>query len=191
MAITWSYRFAPKAVYPSGVQDLDGVIAWIQANKAVHKGNARQIVVAGNSAGAMHTGDWVFSDADHSDSGVIGAILISPPTVNLTAAPLDPQRDALYYGSDASALAAESIINRLGNSKLPLLVAYGEQDIPPVQDSVRQLVDGLYKRDGHMPMVIAAPGHTHISIVEHIGTDDKVFGEELAGFVRLLALRAN
>ncbi|MCO6188441.1 hypothetical protein [Rhizobium sp. L1K21] len=83
-----------------------------------------------------------------------------------------------------------SIIARLDKSNLPLLIAYGEFDIPPVQDSVRQLVDALYARDGHLPLVEAVPGHTHISIVEHIGTVDEAFGENLAGFVELLALRA-
>ncbi|HWU61004.1 MAG TPA: alpha/beta hydrolase [Ensifer sp.] len=190
VAVCWSYRFAPKAVYPSGVEDLNHVIDWIQKNPDLHKGDANHIVIAGNSAGAMHVLDWTLSGQDHAKSGVLGAIVISPPTVNLTQAPLDPQRDALYYGADPKALSERSIINRLDKSTLPMLIAYGEFDLAQVQDSVRQLANGLYKRDGHMPLLEAVPGHTHISIVEHFGTDDTAFGDDLVGYVHLLSLRA-
>ncbi|MCA0870672.1 carboxylesterase family protein [Seohaeicola saemankumensis] len=188
VTVTLNYRFAPDAQWPSGAQDVRRALDWIAANIAALGGDPARIVLAGNSAGAMHVADYTFrEDLQAGDDGVIGAILISPPTVDLTARPVDPKRDALYYGTDGDR-AAQSVINALDGRRIPLLIAYAELEPEVISDQTRRLIEAVARRDGRLPLVASAPGHNHISIVEHIGTADQTLAPDMLAFVRLQAL---
>lgn len=190
VTVTLNYRFAPDAQWPSGARDIAQALDWIADNIAPLGGDPARIVLAGNSAGAMHVADYTFrEELQVRDDGVIGAILISPPTVDLTARPVDPKRDALYYGTDGDR-AAQSVINALDGRKIPLLIAFAELEPDVIIDQTRRLIEAVAQRDGRLPMVVSAPGHNHISIVEHIGTADETLAPGLLSFVRLQALRA-
>lgn len=191
IGVTMNYRFAPENTWPSGAEDVAAALSWIRDNIGALGGNPDQIVIAGNSAGAMHVADYAFrEDMQLEADGVIGAILISPPTVDLMSREIDPQRDALYYGTDADR-SAQSVVNAVDGRKLPVLVAYAEFEPDVIIDQTRLLIEALAERDGRLPLVASAPGHNHISIVEHIGTADETLGPDLIGFVRMLVSRAD
>lgn len=187
--VAMNYRFAPDARWPSGAEDMAGVIRWLHANPGLHGGDLSRIILAGNSAGTAHVADYAFRDGFRvADDGVIGAILISPPTANLTGHEIDPDRDALYYGTDPATYADMSYINHLHGRDIPVMVAVGGLDLPLVQDQASQLIAALYARDGHLPTVAVVPGHNHVSIVGHIGTGDESLGPDLLEFIRYTAL---
>jgi acetyl esterase/lipase len=184
VTIAMSYRLAPESKWPSGPQDVAQVVKWVKDNAAVHGGDTSRLFLAGNSAGAMHIAAYVFYKQYHVENdGVAGVILISSPAVNLSDHVLDPMRDAIYYGTDASNYADRSVINHLDESKLPVLLAVGELDLPLVDDQNRQLIDALYKRDNALPVFKTVLGHNHISIVEHIGTADESLGPDVIEFI--------
>ncbi len=190
VAITINYRLAPGNKWPSGGEDIAMALEWIRGNAGVHGGDPRKIVVSGHSAGAMHAADYTFHETlQAKDDGVVGAILISPPTVDLTVRPLDPRRDALYYGTEVD-LGARSVVNALGGRRIPVMIAYAEHEPGFIHDQIRRLIDALARRDGRMPAVSSAPGHNHISIGAHIGTADRTLGPDLLEFIRLAAARA-
>ncbi|MFT6451952.1 MAG: acetyl esterase/lipase [Halocynthiibacter sp.] len=182
-----NYRFAPENTWPSGAEDIAGVLAWIKSNGAAMGGDPTKIIIAGNSAGAMHAADYAFhEELQLADDGVIGAILISTPTVDLEAREVDPKRDALYYGADGDR-AAQSVVNALDGRKLPVLVAYAQNEPAVIIDQVRLLIAGLAARDGRLPLISAAAGHNHISIVEHIGTADETLAPDMLEFIQLVS----
>ncbi|MDF0603651.1 hypothetical protein P1J78_23265 [Psychromarinibacter sp. C21-152] len=46
----------------------------------------------------------------------------------------------------------------------------------------------LLERDGHLPVTSVPSGHSHISIVQHIGTEDESLGQDMLEFIRYVAL---
>jgi acetyl esterase len=188
VTILINYRFAPKNKWPSGAQDIAMAVKWIRENPKIHGGDRNKIFVAGNSAGAMHAADYTFhEDLQIKNDGVIGAILISPPTVDLTTRPVDPKRDALYYGVTGNR-AKQSVINALAGRKIPLLIAYAEYEPAIISDQNRRLISALAKRDKRLPLVVSAPGHNHISIVHHIGTADETLGPPILKFIKVQSM---
>ena len=187
VAATLNYRFAPEAQWPAGGEDMALALVWLKANVAALGGDPARMIVAGNSAGSMHAADYAFrEELQNADDGVIGAILISPPTADLTARPVDPKRDALYYGTDGDR-AAQSVVNAVEGRALPVLVAYAEHEPAVIIDQTRLMIAALTRRDGRLPLIASAPGHNHISVVEHIGTADETLGPDLVEFVLSLA----
>ncbi|MFD1796947.1 alpha/beta hydrolase [Paracoccus aurantiacus] len=187
--LAMNYRLAPEAKWPSGPEDMAAAIRWVRDNAELHGGDPQKIIVAGNSAGSAHAADYAFrEDMQVEDDGVIGAILISPPTANLTDHEIDPERDAQYYDTAAGSLEDMSYIRQLDGRALPVMVAVGELDIPLAQDQAGQLIDALYARDGHLPTTSVVPGHNHISIIAHIGTEDTSLGTDMLEFIRYAAL---
>ncbi|SPF78478.1 alpha/beta hydrolase [Pseudoprimorskyibacter insulae] len=178
-----NYRFAPDNQWPSGAQDLAAALGWLQDNASANGLDAGRIVIAGNSAGSMHVADYTFrEELQNVEDGVVGAILISPPTVDLTAREVDPARDALYYGTDGDR-SAQSVVTAVDGRKIPVLVGYAQNEPAVISDQTRLLIEALNTRDSRLPLIASAPGHNHISIVEHIGTADETLGPQLLTFI--------
>ena len=189
VAVAMNYRYAPEATWPAGGEDVAAAMAWVRGSGALHGGDPAKIVVAGNSAGAVHAGTYAFVEEVQAEAdGLIGAILISMPSANLTDHPLDPARDALYFGTDPAAYAERSLINALEGRKVPVMLALGGLDMPLAQSQTAQLAAALYARDGVLPVMATAPGHNHISVVGHIGSGDDSLAPAMLAFIRLLAL---
>ena len=189
VAISMNYRFAPENTRPSGAEDIGLALDWIASNAELHHGDPSKIILIGISAGAMHVADYTFrEELQHADDGVIGAVLISPPTVDLPARPINPQRDALYYGENSDR-ADQSVVNHLDGRKLPVMVAYAEFEPEIIAEQTRILIDALAKRDGRLPLVVGVPGHNHNFHRRDIGTADESLSQDILGFVELLQMR--
>ncbi|MCA0942987.1 alpha/beta hydrolase [Salipiger pacificus] len=190
VAVTMNYRLAPAAQWPAGAEDVGAALGWLSAHVAEHGGDPSKIVVIGDSAGAMHVADYVFrEELQHADDGVIGAVLISPPVADLRGRDLDPERDLLYYGAKGDR-AAQSVVGAVAGREIPVMIAYAQNEPDVIIDQTRRMIEALAERDGRLPLITSAPGHNHISIVNHFGTADDTFGRDLLGFVTLQALLA-
>ena len=64
IAISAGYRLAPESTWPSGSEDMAGVIQWVQRNIKDYGGNAERVFLMGYSAGAEHVANYVFTE-DH------------------------------------------------------------------------------------------------------------------------------
>lgn len=183
VGVTINYQFAPDATWPTGADDLARALVWINENIAALGGDPSRIVIAGNSAGAMHVADYTFRETlQIKDDGVVGAILISPPTVDLNNRPVDPKRDAKYYGVDGDR-TEQSVVNFVDGREVPVLVGYAEYEPAVISDQTHRLIDALTQRDGRLPLVTSAAGHNHISIVSHIGSADQTLAPDMLEFI--------
>lgn len=184
VAVAMNYRYAPESTFPMGAQDVAGALAWIGANIASLGGDPARIVIAGNSAGSVHIGDYAFrEELQIADDGVVGAILVSMPSANLGDHDLDPARDLLYFGESGDR-AAQSMINALDGREIPLLIGYAQHEPALIASQTRQLVAALAARDDQLPAITTAMGHNHISIVEHIGSPDETMAPDMLEFIQ-------
>lgn len=131
VTIPFNYRFAPDHKWPSGPQDVAKVMRWIKDNAKIHGGDITKIFVAGNSASSAHVADYALHETFQiKDDGMIGAILISPPSANLESQKVDSKRGGLNYGTDKGSYKIQSYINAIEGSKLPVMLNLGELVIP-------------------------------------------------------------
>ena len=189
IVVTPNYRLAPNAKWPSGAQDLALTLKWVSDNIRSFGGNPDKIIIAGTSAGATHVADYTFNEElQIVDDGVIGAVLISPPSIDLDL--LGPVIAAFspYYG-DIPDPSTQSVIGKLEGKNLPIMIAYAELDPEFIQNQVHRLIDGVKQRDGKLPIVASAVGHNHISITTHIGTPDESLAPDILEFIQYWAIQ--
>ncbi len=137
----------------------------------------------------MHAGDYVFrDDLQHDNDGEIGAILFAPRTVDLTARPIGPERDAQYYAAEGDR-ADQSVVNHVGGCAMPVMIACAEYEPEVIIDQTRRMIEALANRDSRLPMVVGVSGHNHIFVVAPIGTSDDSLGPDLIEFIRLVSQR--
>ncbi|HXR93627.1 MAG TPA: nuclear transport factor 2 family protein [Steroidobacteraceae bacterium] len=63
VGVTINYRLAPQYQWPSGIEDLTLVVAWLKSHIAQYGGDPHKIVLWGHSAGAAHVADYVSHQA--------------------------------------------------------------------------------------------------------------------------------
>jgi triacylglycerol lipase len=178
VGVNMTYRYAPEAAWPAGAQDVAAAVGWIRENIARYGGDPDRIVVAGNSAGAVHVADFA---AGHGGdlTGVRGAALISGSYTPRPAAPGQPPHP--YYG--AAQDPATASLPGLVESRVPLLFAVAERDPDRFQAAAAEVVAAWTARHGTMPALVWVDGHNHMSAVPSLGVDEPALGVPLARFV--------
>ena len=177
VGVNMTYRYAPEATWPAGAADVAAAVAWIRGNIAGYGGDPDRIVVAGNSAGAVHVADFV---AGHGGDlvGVRGAALISGIYTARRAEPGAPPHP--YYGVPDPAQAS---LPGLVESRVPLLFAVAERDPDQFQSAAADVVAAWLVRHGTLPDLVWVDGHNHISAIPSLGVDEAALGVPLARFV--------
>lgn len=178
VGVNITYRYAPEAAWPAGAQDVADAVGWIRQNIAGYGGDPDRIVVAGNSAGAVHVADFA---AGHGGdlAGVRGAALISGIYTTRPATPGGLPHP--YYG--AARDPAMSSLPCLVESRVPLLFAVAERDPDRFQAAAAEVVAAWTARHGIMPCLVWVDGHNHMSAVPSLGVDEPALGVPLARFV--------
>lgn len=169
-----NYRLAPESTWPSGPEDVAAVLHWLQVNAARFGGDARRVVLMGESAGAAHVAAAVLKRRFGADAaaGVRGAVLVSGPynarleRLSRSAfgvATPDPRNDAYFGTDDAAALQAGSIALQVDAAPLPLLISYPQRDLPQMQVQAGELFARLSGDHGFAPELLCVPEHNHFS----------------------------
>jgi arylformamidase len=182
--VTMTYRLAPEHTWPSGAQDVAAAVAWIRDNIAAYGGDPDRIVVAGNSAGAVHVASYVTGHGSAGQDGgsldgVRGAAILSG-FYEVPVAERGPLERA-YYG-DAPA-ADVSTLDGLIRAELPLLFSVAERDPLLFQAQAARLTSAWFTARRAMPNMVWVAGHNHISGIGSVGVDDAALGAPLARFV--------
>ena len=183
VGVTMTYRLAPDHLFPSGVEDVAAVVAWLRANVAEHGGDPDRIVLCGQSAGAVHVAGYVAHTCHHvtEGGGIAGAVLISGIYDTTTCAPDDNAR--AYYGEDRAGWGVASCMAGLLNSDIPLLFTVSEFDPPDFQRQAAQVVEQWTAAHGRWPEMHLLSGHNHLSPIQTIGTDQRETERMIAAFV--------
>ncbi len=188
VGVTINYRLAPQFQWPSGVEDLTLVVAWLKSHVAEYGGDPDKIFLWGHSAGAAHVGDYVAHEASTAapagaggvaGAGIAGAILTSG--FYELGDKVSIWKD--YYGEDVSQYPARSSLPGLLKTSTPLFVTYAELDPENFQpDSVR-LIEGR-AAEGRPVRSLRLPGHSHISELFAVGSGDESLSGPVLDFIR-------
>lgn len=178
VGVTMTYRLAPEVRWPAGAQDVGAAVAWLRTNIAGYGGDPDRIVVAGNSAGAVHVADYAAGRGGSLD-GVRGAALISG-TYGERAAP--PGGEPHPYYPDPADPAIASLPGLL-ESPVPLLFAVAESDPSRFHLAVAEVAAAWQERRGALPDLVWVDGHNHMSAVASLGVDEAALGVPLARFI--------
>ncbi len=179
VGVTMTYRLAPEHTWPSGAQDVAGAVRWIRENIAGYGGDPGKIVVAGNSAGAVHVASFVTGQGGGSLDGVRGAALLSGIYQLRPPGPGEPEH--AYYGPDPG--PAASTLPGLPDCPVPLLFSVAERDPGPFHAQAAAVVSAWQSRHGTVPDLVWVEGHNHMSTIASLGIDETALGVPLARFV--------
>ncbi|MEJ0008514.1 MAG: nuclear transport factor 2 family protein [Steroidobacteraceae bacterium] len=180
LGVTANYRLAPQAQWPSGVEDMTALVAWIKRHIAEYGGDPRRIFLWGHSSGGAHVADYLAHSAlTHQDPGVAGAILMSAAVFDLGH---EPSVWKSYYGEDPGKYATESSLPGLLASRTPLLVTEAELDPGNFRAQADELTQAR-QRVGHPVERLDVPGHSHLSEAYAIGTADESVSGPVLRFI--------
>lgn len=179
VGVTMTYRLAPEHRWPAGAEDVAAAVAWIRQHIADYGGDPDEIVVAGNSAGAVHVASFLAGHGGGSHAGVSGGVLLSG------IYDLDPGNrgdlEHAYYGSTAAQDA--STLPGLLECGVPLLFSVAENDPAKFHAQAAGVVAAWQARHGMVPDLVWVEGHNHMSTVASLGIDEAALGAPLARFI--------
>jgi len=172
VGVNIDYRLAPAHQWPAGRDDIANAIAWVRANIADYGGDPARIFLWGHSAGATHVADYVSHTDLQGDEAfsVAGALLLSPAYTQRLGEDAHP-----YYGTDANLQTLAPAIERLGASRIPLLLGYAEFDPELFHTFVNAAKDRLCMQAStfNCPTVLYLKDHDHMTEGASIGSVDE------------------
>jgi triacylglycerol lipase len=148
-----------------------------------HGGDPARIFLAGHSAGGTHVASYVVMPQFHGPDGhgLRGLILISG-NYDISTVTNPDERYVSYFGADTSKYAERSPFAGLAKTDVPLFVAYGGLEPPPLLEQSERLVAAL-ENGNRKADVIQLPDHGHISITYSINTEDTELSDAMLAFI--------
>ena len=179
VGVTMTYRLAPGHVWPAGAQDVAAAVGWLQRNIAAYGGDPGKIVVAGNSAGAVHVASYVAGQGGGDPARIAGAALLSgiyqihqpapaSPSTSTTARTQTRQHPRCRGCSrrrSRCCSASRSATRPASSGKPPAWSAPGSA------------------RHGTVPDLVRVEGHNHMSTIASLTVDEPALGTALARFI--------
>lgn len=181
--VAMTYRLAPEFTWPSGHDDIGLAVEFLHRNAGELGIDPQQIVLMGQSAGAVHVANYLSHSASHRvpGGGVCAGVLVSG-LYDMAAAQANPPK-AAYFAADAPTQARQSALPGLLELNIPLLVAVNEFDLPDFERQAQLLITACLARHGHWPWFTQLKGHNHISSILCLGSDADALGADLAQFL--------
>jgi len=170
VGVNMTYRLAPQHKWPTGAADVGAAVKWVQDYIRAHGGDPARVTLMGHSAGAVHVASYVaFPEHHKAGIGIARAVLVSGLYDFTKMKPGKP--DEAYFGGRAGTAEVSSLSGLL-KTRVPLMVAYGEIDPPPFIEQAKLLNEALCAQ-GRCPRLVYLPGHSHMSEVYAVNTDDR------------------
>lgn len=187
VGINIGYRLAGDAGYPGATEDIASAVAWTRQHATEFGIDRDRLFLMGHSAGAAHTGSYVYDSRRHpaEGPGLAGHLVVSG-RVRAETRPENPNAHKVvaYYGTDsADALADASPVSHIGPDSLPTFIAVAEYENPLIDVHCLELASRLAQAKRRAPPLIWLPGHNHTSIIGHINTSEDHLGQAMLNFI--------
>lgn len=179
VGVTMTHRLAPEFTWPAGAQDVAAAVAWLRSHIADYGGDPDRIVVAGNSAGAVHVSAFVAGQGGGSLDGVRGAAMLSGIYEARTLP--SGEHPHPYYGANPG--EATATLPGLLETSVPLLFSVAERDGTAFHEAAAGLVGAWLSRHGVMPDLVWVDGHNHMSTIGSLTVDEAALGVPLLRFI--------
>lgn len=166
------YTLAPEATLTQIVAEVRSALQWLRAQGSQHSISAGRILASGWSAGG-HLTAMTLGEAD-AGLAISGVFDIEPCRLNYL-------NDALHLTEDE--VQTLSPIRRLPQRSAPLIVTYGEAELPELQRQSRGYHDA--RRNAGLPSeLMPLANHDHFSIIEELASPDGVLARAAARLLR-------
>jgi acetyl esterase/lipase len=173
--------------HPSGPQDVALAVQWVLANAERFGGTSDSPYLMGHSAGAAHTGAYVYDQRFHVTGGprVAGHIVVSG-RVRAESWPGNPNAATVqaYYGKNSAAMERGSVVNHITDASVATMIAIGEFENPLIDVHCAELFYRIAKARRRAPRFLRLAGHNHTSMIAHLNTADERLGLEIVSFIR-------
>ena len=181
LAVLANYRLVPDSTWPSGNEDVAAILSWIDRHVADHGGDARRIVLIGQSAGAAHVAGYLF---DPRWKGCINRSIHAVALLSGFYRAKEPMYEGprLYMGEDAANWPDRSPATHVGPEHPPLLLSVAEFDPAQIADQTLDLATALNTADGRPPEFHWFAGHNHVSTVHSLGLGSDCVGRTVRDF---------
>lgn len=186
VVVNTTYPLAPEFKWPSGAQSVTAAVSWIKANATDLKADPDNIIVFGNSAGAVHVAEYALRPGlvDGESPEVAGVIVASP---GLAITPPADGSEHPYWGDVQANVASKELLGNIERSSIPMLVLTAEYDPDRFHAVAAELVHELVVDHGARVRVRQLRGHNHSSYMAGVGTSDNRFSEEILDFIATAA----
>ncbi len=157
-------------------------MAWTKANIARFGGDPGRLFPMGHSAGAIHVASYIAHPEFQKVPGgdLAGAILVSG-LYEFGAETNGPPIRA-YFGEDLAKWPERSSQKGLMATKLPLLVMRAALD-PPLFVKQNEALNKALCASAACPIYVVLRGHSHISEVNAINTQDTTVTDPIRAFI--------
>ena len=181
VGINMTYRLAPQHKWPSGIEDIAGVVEWIAKNIRARGGSPDRVFLFGSSAGATHVAGYVTHAHLAGGAPIAGAILQSGIyDVTILA---NHENGSAYFGSDVGKLAERSSQNGLIATKTPVLFVLPEFDAEMFEMGHLKFINAYAERHKKWPDIVRLMGHNHFSATASLNSPDNSLGLPICAFI--------
>jgi dienelactone hydrolase len=146
-------------------------LSWIAKNL----GKDRDVLLMGNSAGAVHVMAFLFEPSllNSVRAKVAGAVLISPPCHQRKADTGRKPANAAYYGDDASvdSNSPNGLLDRNGHVEVHMLSMVASLDEDGIIASCADFKQEYAKKGGRCDEIIMG-GHNHVSPIPALNSTE-------------------
>lgn len=179
VGINATYRLVPNIVYPQGAEDMKAIVAWIRDNAEEYGINPEEIFFVCASAGCTHVASLLFDQEMQfeGDPDIAGAIMLSG------AFQADNED---YFGRNPEhrePLAAFSLAYEYTGEDVPVFLMSAEYDPNGIEMGTARLYSILCKKRVVCPRFVQARDHNHMSINQHINTQDERYTDMMLEFI--------
>ncbi len=187
VGINLGYRLADAARYPGATEDIASVVAWTHAHAAEFGIANDSIFLMGHSAGAAHTGAYVYDARRQPPAGpgLAGHLVISG-RVRAETLPENPNArkvSAYYATDDADVLSDLSPVSHVDAHSTPTFIAFAEFENPLLDMHCLELAHRLAQVKRRAPPMLWLRGHNHTSMIGHINTAEDRLGRAMLDFI--------
>lgn len=183
VGVNANYRLVPEVQWPSGPEDIGGMLTWVRENIEGYGGDPQKVFLMGNSAGGRHVASYLFHGPSHfaDGPGVIGALLSSG---SYRSGSSDALRS--YYGEDAAVraeLVPLGLVDSYDGPEIPIFMWSAEFDPTMIEAPVAVMYARLCAKYSDCPRYTQFQGHNHVSHIMSINSADETVGHALLEFV--------
>ena len=182
VVVAINYRLAPAHAWPAGAEDVRDAAKWTFAHIGAHGGDAENMFLFGQSAGATHVATYLTHPRLQADKSRVRGVILTSGFYRATPENRAPNIVG-YFGSDPAELADRSPLTHAGAGFPPLLLSVAEYDPGFLAAPTFELAAAIARVSGKAPETVWLKGHNHVSTVLGLDSGDDVFGNTIVAFM--------
>ncbi len=188
--VSANYRLSPNYAHPAHVQDTAAATAWVINNIAAYGGDAKNVFIAGHSAGA-YLAALLAIDRSYLEKhtlgidAVKGTILISPFLYVEETAPERIASNPIFksiWGDKRDGWLKASVTPYIGPDRDNILVIYADGDDAWRKEQNRRFVAGLQREGNSNVAALEVANRNHRTIMSDILKQDDQIGNVVVNF---------